>query len=109
MDWHIGDSKIHGKGVIADRIFQQGELIEEAICYDSNKVTYVTPYFGSYVNHSWTPNGQLEYVTRDNTHDNTRCGSWYIRSLQIIYPGEEITANYKSTPDFIYKPDLKWK
>lgn len=99
MDWHIGASLIHGRGVIADRKFSPGEYIEEAICIDDSGRTYVTPYFGAYVNHSYNPNGQLEYNNK----------SWYMKAIKNILPSEEITANYNHTPYFISKPQPGWK
>lgn len=92
--WYISESHIHGTGVFTKTVIDKGRIVDIAI--DRNeKVTF----FGSKVNHSWDPNTSLY------KHN----GIYYLVAEKRINPFEEITANYTNTPDFIKKPDFKWK
>lgn len=53
--------------------------------------------FGKYLNHQSFPNGRIERVP--STQDK-----YYLRSIQNIDPGNEITMDYNNSPDFVSKP-----
>jgi hypothetical protein len=36
-------------------------------------------------------------------------GEWWIIAARDLHAGEEITADYTYTPDFIEKPDPEWR
>lgn len=95
-NWYISDSKIHGVGIFASKTFPPNSFIDIAI--DDTKI--VTP-FGSKINHSWNPTTRLIYSRGTKTYD--------IYSIKQINKGEEITADYTFTPDFIVKPNVHWK
>lgn len=90
----ITKSPIHGKGVISKMYFNAGEPIDIGIDFYFNLVPYVTPNFGTMLNHSWTPNAYLELL--DNKH--------YVVASRDIYPNEEITIDYRKTPWYILGP-----
>jgi hypothetical protein len=105
--YYIGDSQIHGKGVLATRNLRKNEVIDMGIGFAMYFIPYVTPYFGSFINHSYTPNAYLWYY--DGYTNNTRQSydpavnevGWYVRTLRPIQENEEITVNYNHTPWYI--------
>ena len=109
--YYIADSQIHGKGVIAARNLRKNEIIDMGIGFTFYFLPYVTPYFGSYINHSYNPNAYLWYYdgfdlglaqapNRAQAHSGAEAG-WYVRALRPIYAHEEITVNYNHTPWYI--------
>lgn len=98
--YHIGPSKIQGRGVISNRDFKPGEEIDIAISYEKGSPK-ITSYFGSLINHSWNPNSYLKY--------NKFFNSYFVHATYEIHSGEEITLDYRNTPWFIAPPDPNWK
>ncbi len=97
MNWYINKSKIHGIGVFASKSFNVNEFIDVAIDAN-NKITY----FGSLINHSYTPNTKLVYDGFE------KC--YYLYSTKIINKNDELVANYNhDTPPFIKKANTNWK
>lgn len=91
--WRIQESKVHGIGVFPVIDLVPNQRIDTAI----NK-EYIT-YFGSKINHSWTPTARL--VMTGNAFD--------VYTIKSINVGTEITVDYTFTPYFIKKPDPDWK
>ena len=107
-DFVIGESKIQGLGLFSKRPRAKGERLFVAI--DSNEV--VTP-IGSKINHCPGKNVDAAQSILPNTYlsenpDKTT-GKWWIISLRNIDAGEELTVDYNNTPDFITKPDPRWR
>lgn len=90
----ISPSKIHSFGVFSNEDIQINTNLFVAI----DKSTKITK-LGSMVNHSYKPNTNLV-----KTHEG-----WVLVSNKDILKGDEITANYNNTPNFIKKPDPLWK
>lgn len=94
-NWYLAKSPIHGVGVFAYNPLQPNAFIETAIDEQRN-----ITFFGSKINHSWSPNSRLIYNTASKTYD--------LYAIVHIPQGTEITADYTYTPDFIKKPSLNW-
>lgn len=77
---HVGESKIHGKGLIASIDIPKGDGM--AAMRVSGKRTPA----GRYTNHSLSPNAEM--AKDDN-------GDLYIRSLENIPSGAEVTIDYR--------------
>ena len=94
----IGDSKIHGKGVLAAKPLIAGESVGEGITFEwwvgVIKVPIVTEDIGVWINHSYKPTARLE----------RRDGGWHIVANQNLQQGTEITLNYSDTPWYIQGP-----
>lgn len=95
-NWALSASKIHGVGIFSSLTQSPNSFIDVAID-NKDKVTY----FGSKINHSWNPTCRLIYSKGTKTYD--------IYSIKQINKGDEITADYTFTPDFIVKPSSNWK
>jgi hypothetical protein len=93
--WKIGPSTIDGVGVIANRKIRSGELVGVAI--QQGFLTHNITPFGSKLNHSYNPTGALRYDYGTKS-DN-------IYATRDLNPGEEITVDYRKTPDFIAGPE----
>jgi hypothetical protein len=91
---YISTSLIHGVGVFTKLNIMKDKKIYQAINKDKN-----ITYFGSKINHSNNPNTYLK---------ETKSG-WYVYAIDYIKKFTELTLNYNDTPDFIMKPDPKWK
>jgi SET domain-containing protein len=96
----IDSSPIHGKGIIAKQTIQKGEVIDIGIDYYYGIFPYVTPHFGSWLNHCQKANAHLVYMSH----------KYYVVASSQIRKGQEITVNYNQTPWYIngskphYKP-----
>ena|SRR6185312_1418127 len=88
--WAIGPSKIHGSGIIANCNIKEHEIVDVGIDYWMGIIPYVTPHFGSWINHCENANTHLIYF-----------GKHYIVSQKPIKRGEELTVNYNLTPWYI--------
>lgn len=92
--FHIGDSDIHGKGIIADRRIKYGERIGKWIASEPDTnyryldrrfgEWYETYPLGRFCNHSSDPNTGYEFIE----------GDVYLISLGIE-EGEEIVVDYE--------------
>jgi len=97
-NFYIGSSRIHGRGIMANRNFKRGQIIGVVInYYFFNLFPYITKDFGALINHSYTPNSQLYY--RDSVY--------YLVATKDINRAQEIIADYTNTPHFIQKP-MPW-
>ena len=92
----IGNSPIHGKGVISVHTIKKDEPIGIVIISENNTIL-ITPYLGQYVNHKVDENTYLKKVEENNITN------YYLHAKKNIYFGEEITSNYDgpNIPDFI--------
>jgi len=107
-DFVIGESQIQGLGLFTKRPRAKGERLFVAI-YSNQTVTPI----GSKINHCPGKNVNTVQSILPNTYlsatpDKTT-GEWWIIALRNIDVGEELTADYNGTPDFIKKPDPEWQ
>lgn len=77
---YVGHSDIHNRGAFSVRSQARGSRFFPVRL--GKQVTVI----GAYVNHSNTPNCQLVHY---------RNGDQYLEALDWIYPGEEITHDYR--------------
>jgi len=91
LPYFIGPSKIHGKGILAANIIAPGTIIDLGIGFTYGIFPFVTNHFGSYINHSYTPNAHLVYFD----------DGWYVVSSYMIKKDEEITVDYNKAPWYI--------
>ena len=114
-DFTIGESHIQGIGIFTKRPRSSGERLFVAV--DTNEK--VTP-IGSKINHcpSMKTISATGRVAPANTilpntylspHADKTTGEWWIMAARDLNVGEELTADYNYTPDFISKPDPEWK
>jgi len=97
--YYIAPSEIHGEGVFSKKELHKNEDIDIGIKYHMlNLVPYVTPEFGSMINHSSKPNSYLKY----------KKNQWYVTASKNIPKDTEILLNYHNTPWFIQGPDPSW-
>jgi SET domain-containing protein len=90
----IGNSAIHGNGVIAKTEIKKGEIIGVAV-YLTARGPLITRYLGVYVNHSKNPNACL---IQHNLN-------YHLTSIKDISAGDEITGDYNQTPPFLAKAE----
>ena len=114
-DFTIGESRVQGVGIFTKRPRSNGERLFVAV--DMNE--HVTPV-GSKINHCpsiKTISASGRVATGDTILPNTylsphadkTTGEWWIMAARDLNVGEELTADYTYTPDFIKKPDPDWK
>lgn len=99
--WNVRKSSISGLGAFTVRPIQAEEAIDVGIDYYSSgniRYPFVTE-FGSWLNHSRTPNAEVVFDLDDDVY--------YIRASGYIPPNTEITVDYRKTPSFIEGPE-KW-
>lgn len=101
MTFRIDESKIHGKGVIAQRPLQRGEIIGKGIdfkyWFDVLPIPFVTEDLGSWINHSYEPNCVLVW-------DNDAWCYWITAGVPIA-ANDEMTLDYRNTPWYIDGPE----
>jgi len=109
-DFAIGKSKIQGLGLFSKRKRVKNERLFVAI--GSNKtVTKI----GSKINHcpgKFKNPAEAAYAILPNTFLATvdqNTGEWWVVAARDINAGEELTIDYNNTPEFISKPDAKWR
>ncbi len=97
-DFYIGESSIEGMGVFAAYDIPSNRKIGiafyERLNPDGTKFGIVDQNFGAYINH----------CKRSNTYLKKELDIWWVMSARNIFTGEEITANYWKTPNYIEKP-----
>ena len=76
----IGNSPIHGKGVICMHTIKKDESIGIVITRENN-TTIITPYLGQYVNHKGDDNTYLKKVEENNID------TYYLHAKKNIYFG----------------------
>ena len=97
--YYLGPSKIQGTGVFTRKYYSPGETIDIGIKIHLGLFPQVTPYFGSYLNHSWESNTYLEF---DGTNHA-------IKAKMALEPYTELTMDYRDTPWYIMGPSDTWK
>lgn len=101
--FRIGDSNIHGKGVIAAVPLKNGQIVGKGICYELwgglIPIPYVTQDLGKWINHANKPNTTLKWAD----------GCWYIVTNRAVTPSTELTLNYNHTPWYIQGPESHFK
>ena len=95
-NYKIDKSKIHGKGVIAEKYIPTGHIIGIAMTFSFIIVPHITQGLGIWINHSHNPNAYIYYYMPDNVY--------YLVSNKPINKNEEITMDYNDTPWYIQKP-----
>ena len=92
---YIGKSKIKGAG--------RGIFTSQPI----KKDTYL---FTSIVNKKITPQGgMINHCNKSNTEQYKKGEKWLLYAKKDIPAGGELLLNYNNAPDFIKRPDPKWK
>jgi SET domain-containing protein len=99
--YYRSNSNIHGQGVFAMLDLTPDEPIDVGIDHCFWIIPYVTDDFGSYINHSWTPNTYLEYDKDEH--------KYWIKAIGNISANEELTLDYQKTPWFILGPGKHYK
>jgi hypothetical protein len=105
-DFTIGESRIQGLGLYTKRPRVKGERLFVAI--DANEqVTDI----GKKINHCPSIKTKTEILPNSylSTTPDKTTGEWWIIAARDLNAGEEITADYTYTPDFIEKPDPEWR
>lgn len=110
-DFTVGKSKIEGLGLFTKRRRLKDEKLFVAI--GSNKL--VTK-IGSKINHcpgKFKNPAEAAYSILPNTYLSSTpekdTGVWWVIAARDINVGEELTIDYTNTPDFINKPDPRWR
>lgn len=109
-DFTIDKSKIQGLGLFSKRIRVKGERLFETI--DANNIVTT---IGRKINHcpgkdadGIIPTDSILPNTVLSTEPDKTTGAWWAIAARNINVGEELTMDYKNTPDFIKKPDPTW-
>lgn len=97
-NYKVRQSPIHGRGVFADKEFKSGELVNTHIYPEKNGMSKTT-HFGSFLNHSHTPNA-LTKKYKD--------GFYKTFATVDIKPGDEITLDYTKNKT-LEQPEEGWK
>jgi SET domain len=92
--WYIGNSNIHGEGILAGKNIDARTFIDVAIGKN-----WVITKFGSKINHSYSPNAEL--LQKNDIY--------VVISTKEIPLGQEITVNYSKNPIFIKGPEKHYK
>lgn len=98
--WFIGNSKIEGVGVFAARDFVANEPIEVVLKLDRRGNWFITPRFGSLINHSAKfTNARLKLLA-DNQY-------WLV-TTDFIKRNTEILADYNDprNPPMVRRVDF---
>lgn len=96
-NFEVGDSSIHGKGVIATKYMEPGEFINVALVpmgMGGHKATC----FGRYINHCDTPNAETKL---EDNYYKTYC-------TENISPADEITVDYRRNQS-LEQPKEGWR
>ena len=88
----VRESKIHGKGLFANKEFNEGDLI--GIAHINGNPTGM---IGRFHNHSDKP----------NAHSVSFGNKKYLAALRPLMKGEEITVDYRRQPDLEQPEDFK--
>jgi len=97
--YFVQPSKIHGSGTFANKTLHKNEDIDVGIDFYFYVIPYVTPEFGSLINHSFNPNCHLKY--KDD--------KWFVTASKNIPKGHEILLDYRKTPWYILGPEPHYK
>ena len=97
-NFYLSDSSIEGMGVFAAYDIPSNRKIGigfyERLKPDGTRFGIVDQNFGAYINH----------CKKSNTYLKKELDVWWVMSARNIFKGEEVTANYWDTPDYIEKP-----
>lgn len=97
--WVIKKSQIHGEGVIANKSFNPGDLIDIAFIKIYNSGDFAKDFritqFGSHLNHSYSPNAETNE-------------SYQTVATKKIEPGDEISVDYRIRTE-LEQPKEDWK
>lgn len=98
--YYIDKSSIHGNGIFVNKDLNKNKPIDVGIDFGIlGMIPYVTPSFGSLINHSYQPNTYLKWKNK----------KWYVVASRNIKKGEEITLDYNNTPWYIKGPEPNYK
>lgn len=96
---YLAPSEIHGQGLHSHKDISKNEDIGVGIDFYGGVIPYVTPDFGSWINHSYKPNCHLRYKN----------GKWYVTASRHITQNQEILLDYRRTPWYIEGPQPHYK
>jgi SET domain-containing protein len=95
-NFKVDDSKIHGKGVFAEKKIKKGDNINVALYKIKNDLFYTTQ-FGAHLNHSSKPNARTRFE-----------GDYYrTYAMSDIEPDDEITVDYTKNKE-LEQPEDDW-
>jgi len=97
--WCIGDSKIHGKGVLVTRELSPGSLVGVGIGYRMGIFPTITSDFGAWINHSYQPSCSLLFMN----------GNYWVVANRALEQGQEVTVDYRKTPWYVKGPQPHFK
>lgn len=97
--YYIKDSPIHGKGIFLNKDISRKTPIDVGIDFYFGWIPYITPKFGSLINHSYNPNCYLKWLNK----------KWYVCAIRPIKKHEEITLDYNRTPIYVRGPEPHYK
>jgi SET domain-containing protein len=92
-EYILKKSTIHGTGLFSAKYHRKGDVLFQAVTKEKDITEQAR-----YVNHCNNPSTVLEQYS----------DGWLLRANRDILAGDEITADYNNTPDFIKKPDPSW-
>jgi SET domain-containing protein len=98
--YYIDKSNIHGKGIFSKKIINKNMIINKGIIFNYIFIPFITPYFGSLINHSTNSNCILKYDYENRVYN--------VCSIKKIKKNTEITLNYNNLPWFCSGPEQNW-
>ena len=115
----VKDSKIHGKGVFANKAVNKNEIIGLGIRFHWGIMPIITPNLGSLINHCGKPNTKLVWHYSDSTKlkrflkkkkstEEPQMG-WYLVTAKPVKKGDEFVLDYADTPFYIQGPLAHYK
>lgn len=99
--WNLKQSTIHGIGAfVKNNVIMPGEAIDVGITFYFGLLPNIS-YFGSKINHSYSPTAVLRYDSKNNVYN--------VYAKQLLMPGTEITIDYRDTPFYIMGPESHYR
>ena len=94
-NWKIGESKIHGKGVLLTKHTPKGHNMGTCLTNHPTGGFHISQHLGKWINHSDQPNCVMVQVNPNK---------YSLITIKNIPKGGEATMSYHETPWFIASP-----
>ncbi|MEE4000431.1 SET domain-containing protein-lysine N-methyltransferase [Tenacibaculum sp. FZY0031] len=98
--WLIGESSIHGKGVIAGKKLNKEKELGKVATLNEKNIN-ITSNFGSLINH--------QSMKKANAKINKKGSDFFLKTERTIHQGEEITTDYDSAEPYFAKSKSNFK